>query len=132
LSKNDLGLTGGHQAGIVVPREIVKKGFFPFLDQSIKNPRTTIHFQLSDSSILCAQYIYYNSKILGCGTRNEFRLTCLTGYFRSEHLCVGDILKFGKIDNDEALFQLSSIKTKENHNDFDFDKPLIIHADWVY
>jgi len=41
LSANDTGLTGGHQAGILVPkgdRELL--AFFPALDPGLENPDT--------------------------------------------------------------------------------------------
>ena len=39
LSANDTGETGGHQAGILVPREPDVISFFPKLDASQYNPR---------------------------------------------------------------------------------------------
>ena len=72
LTRNDLGLTGGHQAGICVPFKIVKLGFFPELDSSIKNPRLDIPFSFAGQTIVFS-YVYYNGRLIGDGTRNEYR-----------------------------------------------------------
>lgn len=96
LSANDCGTTGGHQAGILIPKDDKILGFFPKLDGSVKNPRQVIHFNDDNGDRYRFCYIYYNNKVLGCGTRNEFRLTCMTDYIRSCDLKEGDSLIFSK------------------------------------
>ena len=98
LSANDCGTTGGHQAGTLIPKDEKILGFFPELDCSVKNPRRVIYFvdDAGERHRFC--FIYYNSRVLGCGTRNEFRLTCMTEYIRSCNLKEGDSLLFSRKD----------------------------------
>ncbi|MBO7500901.1 MAG: hypothetical protein J6T45_06090 [Fibrobacterales bacterium] len=98
LSANDCGLTGGHQAGALIPKEERILEFFPKLNGKEKNPRCVLHF-IDDSGAshqFC--FVHYNTKLLGCGTRNEFRLTRMTGYIRASGLGVGDVLVFSRKD----------------------------------
>lgn len=96
LSANDIGITGSHQAGIHVPKRSELLSFFPQLDQSARNPRTTLNVRDRNTGKLWDfQYIYYNNKLFG-GTRNEYRLTGMTSYLRSASARPGDLLYFGK------------------------------------
>ncbi len=80
LSANDVGTTGAHQAGILVPKEKAILSFFPSLDPSVKNPRMTLVVrELKDGTRWEFNFIYYNNRLFG-GTRNEYRLTCMTQY----------------------------------------------------
>ena len=94
LTPNDLGLTGGHQAGIHVPREMETIGFFPPLDETVINPRALINF-VTDAvpSSLPLTFVHYNGKLFGTSTRHEYRLTGLTRYFRQIAASVGDELE---------------------------------------
>lgn len=99
LSANDLGFTGGHQAGILVPKDSAVLSFFPALDSSIKNPRVQLLVrELDDDSRWKFNFIYYNNKFFG-GTRNEFRLTCMTKYLRAVGAKVDDDLVFQMDEN---------------------------------
>ncbi len=91
LSRNDTGETGGHQAGILIPREELILAFFPPLDRSVKNPRHRLRFTDSSGEKWEFAYIYYNNRFFG-GTRNEYRLTCMTPFMRSANLKAGDKL----------------------------------------
>ncbi len=93
LSSNDVGLTGGHQSGMLVPKQGDILSYFPKLDIHIKNPRFLITFfdQANDSWEF--SFIYYNNKFFG-GTRNEFRLTRMTKFFKAYNLKVGDAIEF--------------------------------------
>jgi hypothetical protein len=97
LSANDCGLTGGHQAGALIPKKESRiLDFFPKLNSKEKNPRCVLTF-IDDSGTshrFC--FIYYNNRVLGCGTRNEYRLTCMTDFIRSSNLKVGDTLIFSR------------------------------------
>mgnify|MGYP000287646071 CR=1 FL=1 len=97
LSANDLGLTGGHQSGILVPKQLLREiEFFPELDAGEKNPRVKLDFHLGASGeTLQLNFIYYNSKLFG-GSRNEFRLTGLTPYLRRIGASPGDCLKMSE------------------------------------
>lgn len=95
LSANDTGETGGHQAGILVPKDPRILEFFPRLDPKQRNPRAHLVF-LDDSGTRWEfAFIYYNNRLFG-GTRNEYRLTRMTGYIRSNGLVEGDELVFRK------------------------------------
>lgn len=83
LSPNDLGLTGSHQAGVLLPRRSQIHSFLPRLDESISNPSIDVEWwspQLNRP--LSTRYTYYNSKSMGTGTRNEYRLTKITPLLR--------------------------------------------------
>lgn len=89
LSANDTGETGGHQAGILVPRERRLLSFFPRLKQEDYNPRA--HLKFVDGSGVGWEFafIYYNNSFFG-GTRNEYRLTRMTRFIREAGLTTGD------------------------------------------
>lgn len=89
LSANDTGDTGGHQAGILIPKNPEILSFFPALDRKTKNPRHHIVFHGEDGTRWEFAFIYYNNKFFG-GTRNEYRLTHMTNYIRSHNLKPGD------------------------------------------
>ena len=89
LSKNDSGETGGHQAGMLIPKNSKILGFFPKLDSSQKNPRVAMFFTDKSGKIWKMNFIYYNNRFFG-GTRNEYRLTGMTAYFRESNLKAGD------------------------------------------
>lgn len=90
LSPNDVGKTGSHQAGILVPKDRQILSFFPMLDPVARNPRQTLSFVDDDNvTFWDFQYIHYNNKLFG-GTRNEYRLTGMTRYFRSKGARAGD------------------------------------------
>lgn len=89
LSANDTGETGGHQAGILVPREPDVLAFFPKLDAATYNPRCHLMFLDDGGTFWEFAFIYYNNKFFD-GTRNEYRLTRMTRYIREAGLIVGD------------------------------------------
>lgn len=95
LSANDLGLTGSHQAGVLVPRYDSILRFFPILDPEAVNPSRDVLVRdvQSDSRVLL-RFVYYNSKVRGEGTRNEYRLTRMTALLRSLDARPGDVLVF--------------------------------------
>lgn len=91
LSANDLGETGGHQAGIHVPKSGTVLSFFPVLDDKVKNPRKVIVVTDGLNHKWAFTFIYYNNRYFG-GTRNEYRLTGMTKYFHENKLKVGDVI----------------------------------------
>ncbi len=107
LSANDVGETGGHQAGILVPKEEQILSFFPDLDRAAKNPRMTLVMrERSDATRWEFNFIYYNNRFFG-GTRNEFRLTVMTKYLRAADAKVGDELIFTRDDNGSYVIDLA-------------------------
>lgn len=89
LSANDAGETGGHQAGILIPRDQRILSFFPRLNESELNPRTHIAVEDASETLWEFAFIYYNNRRFG-GTRNEYRLTRMTRYIRQAALASGD------------------------------------------
>lgn len=94
LSANDVGATGSHQAGILVPRSDPELlSFFPALDPSVHNPDAWITCIDDAGDEWRLRYIYYNNRFHSDGgTRNEYRLTCLTPYFRRNAVKPGEQL----------------------------------------
>ena len=91
LSPNDIGETGAHQAGICVPKGGEVLEFFPDLGNTEKNPRVTLFFADESGKVWKFCFIYYNNKFFDAkGTRNEYRLTGMTAYFREHGLRAGD------------------------------------------
>jgi hypothetical protein len=89
LSANDVGDTGGHQAGILIPKNPDILSFFPALGIETKNPRVHLRFLDDNEQDWFFHFIYYNNFYFG-GTRREYRLTGMTGYIRQNDLKVGD------------------------------------------
>lgn len=82
LSGNDTGLTGGHQAGIYMPRWFFEGALPDICRTDVHNPRATVSevvFPGSGCVVNEIQAIYYNSKFhpeLGLKKKyDEFRLT---------------------------------------------------------
>lgn len=109
LSANDVGLTGAHQAGILVPKQEEILSFFPVLDSMMRNPRATLVMrERADGTRWEFNFIYYNNKRFG-GTRNEYRLTCMTNYLRAISARLGDELRFTKDEN--ASYNIELIRS---------------------
>lgn len=96
LSANDTGATGGHQAGILVPKgDPALLAFFPHLDAGVQNPDAWIEAEDEEGRVWRLRYIHYNNKLHAeNGTRNEYRLTHLTKYLREARAKIGDSLVF--------------------------------------
>ncbi len=103
LSANDCGETGAHQAGALIPKDDKILNFFPRLNAKEKNPRCALRFRDDSGVVHRFFFIYYNSRLLGCGTRNEYRLTCMTSYIKSCNLKVGDVLLFSKSGEEDHV-----------------------------
>lgn len=89
LSANDTGETGGHQAGILVPKDSRILAFFQELNPDIKNPRAVLDVLDETGREWTFHFIYYNNRFFG-GTRNEYRLTGMTAFLREFNLKAGD------------------------------------------
>lgn len=93
LSANDTGDTGSHQVGIYIPKDDRILNFFPRLDTRADNPSEMIRFTWDhDNTEYYFRFIYYNGKITGLSTRNEYRLTQMTEFFRDSGLRPGDTI----------------------------------------
>lgn len=134
LSKNDLGLSGSHQAGILVPKELVKEEFFPRLDEEEFNPHCMIVFFVGDKKYEF-NYIHYNSKVFGTGTRNEYRLTRLSRFYKDFGCGLGDRLVFSFSEKLERYYlSVKKIEQVEREivQEYTKDHPLVIHANWEF
>jgi hypothetical protein len=98
LSRNDLGLTGSHQAGVVVPRRAEILAFFPELDEAEKNPRQELIVRCErDGTLHRLLFIHYNGRRHQLSTRDEYRLTGLTRYLRAQDAIDGDLLALRRV-----------------------------------
>ena len=102
LSANDTGATGGHQAGIHIPKTSSILSFFPELDANTKNPRVVLEFVDEYGKRWEFAFIYYNNLFFG-GTRNEYRLTRMTPFIRQHRLQPGDRVTLCRDSNSEIL-----------------------------
>lgn len=80
LSGNDTNLTGGHQVGVYVPREVIKYLAPEVLKKDKLNPDRYIDEAIYINDDISAKkqlrIIYYNNRFATInGTRNEFRIT---------------------------------------------------------
>jgi hypothetical protein len=80
-------------------------------------------------------FIYYNTKLLGIGTRNEYRLTGMTAFLRSLNAKVGDELRFSR---DEIWLRVHLVRAGQStisgisalNSDCASDGVLILSAGW--
>lgn len=102
LSANDVGATGAHQGGILIPKsEGELLAFLPSLDPSVKNPDAWIECVDESDTVNRMRFVYYNNKLHDKnGTRNEYRITYMTRYFREVCAVAGEALEISKGKND--------------------------------
>tara|TARA_B110000091_G_scaffold161880_1_gene172633 strand:- start:136 stop:570 length:435 start_codon:yes stop_codon:yes gene_type:complete len=109
LTKNDTGETGGHQAGIAVPKSNKELlSFFPALNSSEFNPDHWITCIDDDGEEWQFRYIYYNGKTFSPAksTRNEYRMTHMTKFFSKWNAKSEDKLIFAITDS-QAVYYVS-------------------------
>lgn len=104
LSANDVGTTGGHMGGILIPKgEGELLAFLPRLDSNTMNPSAWINCMTEDGHQLRFRYIYYNNKLhVPTGTRNEYRITHMTRYLRDAGATEGDIFEISRIAGEDV------------------------------
>ena len=127
LSPNDLGITGAHQAGMLIPKNDMILNYFPYLDKTAENPRVSLRFLDEGGTYWKFNLIYYNNKLRG-GTRNEYRLTGMTKYLRSAGLVPGDIILFSK-NEDDYMISYKRISAPETGSD-DGTVKIILSDSW--
>jgi hypothetical protein len=131
LSQNDLGLTGGHQAGIHVPKDESILSCLPKLNPQEHNPRKELHLEdSSDRRSWSANLIYYNNIFRG-GTRNEYRITGLTAYMRSKAAAPGNILFLERIADTRYII---GIEEQQNFTNSDSDlrsTTVFVSRSWI-
>ena len=76
LSANDTQATGGHQAGPLIPKDIIFE-FLPDLDDPTKqNPKITFSVAIdSHADLRAVTATWYNNRLTSGQTRNEARIT---------------------------------------------------------
>lgn len=92
LSANDVGTTGGHQGGVLIPKgEKELLAMLPALDPKVKNPDAWIECIDETGHTLKFRFVYYNNRLHDPGgTRNEYRITHMTSWFRDVGAREGD------------------------------------------
>src|SRR3954453_21176824 len=90
LTDNDVGRTGSHQAGFHVSKDVAD--FFPGLSRSAKNPDIWLPV-LASGEPERWRYIYYNNKLTGSGTRDEYRLTHVRSWMDRVGAAPGDVVE---------------------------------------
>jgi hypothetical protein len=116
LSANDLGWTGSHQVGICIPKSVVRLGFFPELDTESFNPNCLIAARLEPSGQSAVlKYIYYNGRLTGRTTRDEYRLSRTTKLFRILTARPGDLLRLRWLDSGEM--EISALREGDEDDD---------------
>ena len=116
LSANDTGETGGHQAGMLVPREGRVLAFFPSLNCREKNPRCLMHFLDDWQCRWTFAFIYYNNRFFG-GTRNEFRLSRMTKFLRGRNAKPGDAIILSRDENDTYRIGIEHLQAPAETSD---------------
>ena len=98
LSNNDLGNTGSHQAGMLIPKRNTELiAFLPHLDPSVKNPDTWLNCIDQFGNSWKFRYIFYNNKLHDPnGTRNEYRITHMTKFFKQSGAVEGEEIFLSK------------------------------------
>jgi hypothetical protein len=129
LSSNDVGSTGGHQSGVVIPIKIAEGGFFPPLDPEIVNPRVQLDAVVEGTGkSLKLNFIFYNGKRHKTSTRNEYRLTGVATFLRESSAQEGDRLVITKAGEHRFLLRLVPVNL---HNE-EGDIVVSLSKDWFY
>lgn len=95
LSPNDMGDTRSHQAGIHVPKGLVH--FFPTLDESALNPRSIVLLRSEQGVTGMCTYIHYNNKVVGDGTRDEYRITRIRSFLTECGARTSDMIELSRL-----------------------------------
>jgi hypothetical protein len=109
LSENDLGLNNSHQAGFLIPKNLVNEGLFDRFREDLLNPRVKLTFiDRANSLVFHPTFIHYNNRFFA-GTRNEYRLTGLKRFMRENLLKPGDSILISRVD--KFNYEIEAIKT---------------------
>jgi hypothetical protein len=136
LTNNDTGETGGHQAGVTIPKgNKFLIDFFPELDLNEFNPESWIFCTDPDGEIWKMRYVYYNGKTFNPkkSTRNEYRITYMTKFFAKWSASAEDVLVF-TATNRKNHYQIK-IKKKDTEvlNEISEPGPVVLRGwDRVY
>ena len=132
LTKNDTGETGGHQGGITIPKKNSDLlNFFPQLDKKKFNPEEWITCVDPDGNEWDMRYVYYNGKTFTprLSTRNEYRITYMTKFFKKWNAKSQDFIVFEETKGRNRY--LLSIERNEAFNPkFPQSPKLIVLKGW--
>lgn len=106
LSPNDTGDTRSHQAGIHVPKAL--RDFFPALNELGLNPRASLQLQSDQGVIGTGSYIHYNNKVVGDGTRDEYRITRIRPFLAECGARAGDTIEFSRVSDNQYVVRVVS------------------------
>jgi hypothetical protein len=107
LTRNDLGETGSHQSAIHVPKRAEIIAFFPELDESEENPSCMIDIWSAEvAREYQLRFIHYNNRVVGSGTRDEYRLTGTRLLLRELNARSGDDLVLESGDGPSMLVSI--------------------------
>ena len=128
LSPNDVGATGAHQGGILIPRVSSILNFFPFLDISEVNPRVAVGFtDVQTGAAWSFNYIYYNGALSGTSSRNEYRLTGMTKYLRDNEVAAGDQIELSRgISGERFISHVPAMEGPLEAQDSNLDPDVIV------
>lgn len=114
LSANDVGETGAHQGGILIPKsESELLAFLPQLKKDTKNPDAWINCINELENPIKLRFVYYNNRLHDeKGTRNEYRMTYMTKYFREMNAKTGDIFEISKVSG-ETIYRIRIIPQEQ-------------------
>ena len=112
LSKTDVGENGTHQGGICVPKSLTP--FFPNLNTKRFNPDVWLELVDTEGYRWPMRYLYYNGRTFNPpkNTRNEYRITHMSKFFKSWNITAGDSILFTSTEH--KLVYKVSISSKEN------------------
>lgn len=120
LTANDTGESGAHQGGIHVPKgekELI--AFLPNLDASIKNPDAWLSCLDAEGQEWSFRYVFYNNKLHDPGgTRDEYRITHMTKFFRIFGALEGDSFQISGTEGTSG-YQINIIRADVQ------DQPLV-------
>jgi hypothetical protein len=77
----------------------------------LKNPREVIRALDESNHIWRLNYIFYNNKFFG-GTRNEHRLTGISGFLRKASARAGDFVEISR-NEDSSLYTISLVRSND-------------------
>lgn len=131
LTVNDLGANGAHQSGIVVPKAQQELfDILPKLDAGIKNPRALMSCVDDSGNAFSLNFIYYNNKLHDAsGTRNEYRITPLTDFYRRNNAKVGDAIELG-FDESTSVYRITLVPQQKSERGDDMPSNRIKLKGW--
>ena len=127
LSANDLGLTGGHQGGVLIPKgETALLNLLPPLKVDVKNPDAWITCIDANGDSHRFRFVYYNNKLHDeRGTRNEYRITYMTAWFRNQCAQPGDAFEISR-EHDHPQYRIRIVRAEQDPERSPDDGPVRI------